>query len=66
MGKENKTILGTDIQETSEGRTWRCTIQTADGEIVTISSEVLLKLLVDYNIQVEKYGNHYRAKEITK
>jgi hypothetical protein len=66
MEKETKLVLGIDIKITDENRTWRCPIQTTDGEIITIPPEVLLKFLVDYNIIVEKLGNHYRAKEITK
>jgi hypothetical protein len=64
--KESKTILGTDIQLTDEKRTWRCTVKTGSGEIVTISFEVFSKLLADYNIEIEKLRNHYRAIEFTQ
>lgn len=60
--KENKIISGTDILQTDEKRTWRCTFKTKDGEILTVPFEVILELLSDYNLQVEKYGNHYRVK----
>jgi hypothetical protein len=61
-----KIISGTDLQETDEKRTWRCTLKTTDGEIVTLPFEVVLKLLADYNILVEVRRNHCRAKEIIK
>ncbi len=64
--KECKTISGKDIRQTDERRTWRCSVKTTDGEIVTISFEVLIKLLSNYNIVVEQLRNHYRAKEITR
>jgi len=64
--KEIKIISGTDIQQTDEKRTWRCTVKTKEGEIVTIPFEVILKLLVNYNIEVVKLRNHYQAKEIVK
>jgi hypothetical protein len=66
MKKETETILGKDIQITDENRTWRCTVKTTDGKIVTIPFEVISKLLVDYNIVAEKLRSHYRAKEIVK
>lgn len=66
MKQETKIISGTDIQQTDEKRTWRCTVKTKDGEIVTIPVEVILKLLADYNIEVVKLRNHYRAKDIKK
>jgi hypothetical protein len=64
--KETKIISGKDVRQTDEKRTWRCSVKTTDGEIVTISFEVLVKLLSDYNIVVEQLRNHYRATEITK
>jgi len=66
MEKETKVILGTDIRQTDENRTWRCTVQTADKEIVTIPLEIVLKLFADYNIHIEKFGSHYRVKDVTK
>ena len=59
-----KIVAGTNFQETDEKRTWRCTFKTDEGEIVTIPFHIFLNLLADYNIRIEKYGNHYRAKEI--
>jgi hypothetical protein len=41
-------------------------VQTVDKEIVTIPLEIVLKLFADYNIQIEKFGSHYRVKEVTK
>lgn len=64
--KETKIISGNDIQQTDEKRTWRCTVKTKEGEIVTIPFEVILKLLVNYNIEVVKLRNHYQAREIVK
>jgi hypothetical protein len=64
--KMEKTISGTDLQQTDEKRTWRCTFKTKDGEIVTMPFEVILKLITDYNIVVDVYRNHCRAKEIVK
>ncbi len=66
MNKETKTISGSDIQQTDEKRTWRCTVKTTSGDIVTIPFEVILKLLADYNIEVVKLRNHYQAREIIK
>lgn len=59
--KEEKIISGTDILQTDEKRTWRCTLKTKDNEIVTIPFEVLLKLIAEFDVSIEKYGNHYRA-----
>ena len=59
-----KTILGTDLSETDEKRTWRCTLKTNDGEIVTIPLEVVLKLLSNYNVVVDILRNHCRAKDV--
>jgi hypothetical protein len=61
-----KIISGTDLQETDEKRTWRCTFKTKDGEIVTMPFDVILKLLIDYNILVDVRRNHCRAKEVIK
>lgn len=62
--EQEKIVSGSDILQTDEKRTWRCTFKTKDNEIVTIPFEVLLKLLASFDISVEKYGNHYRAKNI--
>lgn len=66
MKKETKTISGNDIQQTDEKRTWRCTVKTGRGEIVTLPFEVVLKLLANYNIEVVKLRNHYQAYDISK
>lgn len=62
---EIKIISGNSLQETDEKRTWRCTVKTADGEIVTIPFEVILKLLSNYNIEAVKLRNHYRAINVS-
>jgi hypothetical protein len=43
--KETKIISGTNIQQTDEKRTWRCTVKTKEGEIVTIPFEVIFNYL---------------------
>jgi hypothetical protein len=60
----DKIISGNDIEQTDEKRTWRCTFKTKSGEIVTIPFEVLLKFLLNYNIQVKEYKTHCRATGI--
>ena len=66
MSKEVKIICGKNIQLTDEKRTWRCTIKTEEGEIVTLPFEVIAKLLGDCDILVSEYGKHYRAYDIIK
>jgi len=59
-----KIISGSELQETDEKRTWRCTLKTRDGEIVTFPLDVILRILANYNIVVDVYKNHCRAKDI--
>lgn len=66
MVKEVKIINGKKIQLTDEKRTWRCTVKTDTGEIVTLPFEVIAKLLGDCDILVSEYGKHYRAYDIIK
>lgn len=66
MKRETKIISGNDIKQTDEKRTWRCTFQTGEGEIVTIPFEVLFKFIANYNIEVTRYGSHYRACNIVE
>jgi hypothetical protein len=61
-----KIISGSDLRETDEKRTWRCSLKTKEGEIVTIPLDIILRLLADYNIVADIYRNHCRAKDITR
>ena len=66
MVKETKIIDGIYLRQTDEKRTWRCTVKTENGEIITIPFEVFLDFVSDYAIEVAKYGDHYRARSIVK
>jgi hypothetical protein len=58
--KESKFIQGRDIQHFDFYHTWiTCTLY--NGEKVSISGRILFKLLDQFDLHIEKYGDHFRT-----
>jgi hypothetical protein len=58
--KVRKFVHGSQIERMDGYWGWvRCTLDT--GEKVTISLAMLFKLLDQFDLDVESYGNHFRT-----
>ena len=58
--KITKFVHGTSIQHMNFYRNWiTCTLD--NGEKVSISGNILYKLLDQFDLDVESYGDHFRT-----
>lgn len=58
--KITKFVHGQNIQHMDFYRTWiTCTLD--NGEKVTISGKILFKLLDQFDLEVESWGDHFRT-----